>query len=130
MKTQLTAIVTALLLIGCGCGRQAKRVDLAQEQLQALATAIDIYDVDREQLPGKLEVLGGNPPFGAPYLKAKDSLIDPWGTPYWYDTNSVPYDLRSAGPDRRLKTEDDITPRSRTPNKSVDHYVSPGADAG
>lgn len=36
-------------------------------------------------------------------------LIDRWGTPYWFHPNSgQQMEIRSAGPDRQLFTEDDV----------------------
>ena len=39
-------------------------------------------------------------------------IIDRWGTPYWFHPLSGKnMEIRSAGPDRQLFTEDDIVPR-------------------
>ena len=96
---------------------RAKQTSIAQGQLHAIATAIDVYEVDADHLPTNLTVLGGNPPFGMPYVKPRDSLVDPWGKPYCYSVYSNRYDLRSAGPDGRLQTRDDVIFREGAPNK-------------
>ena len=37
-------------------------------------------------------------------------LVDEWGTPYWFHPiNSKQMEIRSAGPDKQLFTEDDLT---------------------
>lgn len=64
------------------------------------------------------EMTGGNSA-GATYLPAdlqhlndQGELIDTWGTPYFFHQNSADYmEVRSAGPDKKLWTIDDVTSR-------------------
>lgn len=115
MKSVILLIMVAA--IAAGCRGNSKKVSLAESQLRGLATAIDAYEVDNDHFPTNLTVLGGRPPFGVPYTKARDSLVDPWGTPYSYAVHSNRYDLISAGPDGRLGTADDVMLRKETPNQ-------------
>lgn len=110
-------ILFSIAAIAAGCRGNTKKIGLAETQLRGLATAIDAYEVDNDHFPTNLTVLGGRPPFGMPYTKAQDSLVDPWGTPYSYSVHSNRYDLRSAGPDLRLQTADDVMLRKETPNQ-------------
>lgn len=49
-------------------------------------------------------------PPDSPLIDAKGRLLDRWGTPYFFHAMSAEtIGLRSAGPDRRLFTADDIT---------------------
>ena len=42
-------------------------------------------------------------------LNENGELVDRWGTPYFFHSNSATdMEVRSAGPDKRLYTEDDI----------------------
>lgn len=53
-----------------------------------------------------------------PALNESGELIDRWGTPYFFHAlSSTRTEIRSAGPDRRLWTDDDLlhTPPSRRP---------------
>lgn len=44
-----------------------------------------------------------------PSIDSKGRLLDRWGTPYWFHPRAADsFDLRSAGPDRKLFTPDDI----------------------
>jgi hypothetical protein len=59
-------------------------------------------------------VLVGDTPQGVYLSRAspavKDGgLVDRWGTPYWFHPNSAhQVEIRSAGPDRQLFTDDDL----------------------
>jgi hypothetical protein len=45
-------------------------------------------------------------------MNAAGELIDTWGTPYFFHANSATeMEIRSAGPDRKLFTSDDLTAR-------------------
>ena len=39
--------------------------------------------------------------------KSSVSFVDPWGSPYIYTPHPKGFELRSAGRDRKLGTEDD-----------------------
>lgn len=121
MKHVVLLFIIAVL--AAGCHGKSKKIGLAEAQLRGLATAIDAYEVDNDHLPTNLTVLGGNPPFGMPYLKLQDSIVDPWGTPYSYSVRSNGYDIKSPGPDRKLQTEDDVMIRKGTPNHQI-HVTS------
>jgi hypothetical protein len=64
------------------------------------------------------EMTGGNLK-GATYLPTElkrlndnGELIDAWGTPYFFHQNAANYmEVRSAGPDKKLWTTDDVTAR-------------------
>ncbi|MEQ1747843.1 MAG: hypothetical protein ABL974_00365 [Prosthecobacter sp.] len=64
------------------------------------------------------EMTGGNLK-GATYLPPElkrlndnGELIDTWGTPYFFHQNTANYmEVRSAGPDKKLWTTDDVTAR-------------------
>jgi hypothetical protein len=60
-------------------------------------------------------LMGGNSaraiylPSGLQRLNANGEIIDMWGTPYFFHSNSATEtEVRSAGPDKTLHTKDDI----------------------
>ncbi len=61
-------------------------------------------------------------------LNAEGLLVDRWGTPLWFHAlGGGRYDLRSAGPDRTLWTDDDIHRRS---DGSIRHGAElPGSES-
>jgi len=77
-----------------------------------ISTAIDMYEVDTGRLPSSLDNLvssSGEPNWNGPYLRG-GLPADAWGTPFGYSTeNEKSYVVRSAGPDRQLGNDDDIT---------------------
>ncbi len=77
-----------------------------------ISTAIDMYEVDTGQLPSSLQNLvssSGEPNWNGPYLRG-GLPADAWGTPFGYSSqNAKSYEVRSAGPDKQLGNDDDIT---------------------
>ena len=56
-----------------------------------------------------------------PALNEHGQLVDRWGTPYFFHAlSSTRMEIRSAGPDQRMYTEDDVRlspePRARAAN--------------
>lgn len=66
----------------------------------------EIVDALRGDNPIRYAVI----PEDMPSLNADGELLDRWGTPYWFHPISGQVmDVRSAGPDQKLWTEDDIS---------------------
>lgn len=85
------------------------RSDTARIQINNLGTALDLYRLDAGRYPTSDEGLRSlverpqaSERWRGPYVKKKESLIDPWGTPYVYRAPGQhgPYDLYSLGADR------------------------------
>lgn len=63
--------------------------------------------------------LAGENPKGINFLKtdgnrvnSNGELVDPWGTPYFFhQLSGTEMEIRSAGPDRRMWTPDDLVTR-------------------
>lgn len=95
--------------------RKAKS-QTAKIQVDALSAAVDSFHLDMGRFPSSeegLKVLMDRPSDAAswdgPYLKRRDSLIDPWGHSYLY---RIPgqhgeYDVYSLGSDNREGGEGD-----------------------
>lgn len=67
------------------------RTETAKAQVNAIATAIELYSLDigtppttQQGLVALTEPVAGQPRWRGPYLKKADGLIDPWGRPYQY----------------------------------------------
>ena len=109
--TALVAVVIGLLLAG---RRSIGIVDTEEMllpdprgrevvRLRALSGRLQAYARDHRVLPERLSVLG-----------AEISRPDEWGTAIRYARTGAVLDLRSAGPDRRFSTTDDIIVRDGT----------------
>lgn len=88
----------------------------AQIQVDQLGTILDLYRLDVGRYPTEaegLDALIDAPPgvdrWSGPYMKQKESLIDPWGNPYLYRAPGEHglYDLYSLGADGAEGGEDE-----------------------
>lgn len=88
----------------------------ARIQVDQLGTILDLYRLDVGHYPTEaegLEALLVQPPgvdrWSGPYMKKKESLIDPWGNPYIYRSPGEhgAYDLYSLGADGAEGGEDE-----------------------
>lgn len=84
------------------------RTESAKIQINAIASALELYALDNGRYPPPQPGLGAlmQPPPGAtrwngPYLKKSEGLMDPWGRPYQYRTpgRSGPFDVFTLGRD-------------------------------
>lgn len=85
------------------------KVNTASIQVKQLGTILDMYRLDIGSYPSTtdgLEALLTQPSgvdrWGGPYLKERQSLTDPWGQPYGYQSpgDHGDYDLWSTGSDK------------------------------
>lgn len=85
------------------------KVDAAGAQVQNIASILDLYRLEVGKYPSEadgldalLEAPGDAPRWNGPYVKKRDSLIDPWGQLYIYRQPGEhgEYDLFSLGSDQ------------------------------
>jgi general secretion pathway protein G len=97
--------------------RKAK-LETAKIQVDALSAAVDSFNIDNGRFPTNDEALkalvekpAGLPTWDGPYIKKKESLIDPWGEPYKYKFpgSSREYDVYSLGSDKKEGGEGDAS---------------------
>jgi general secretion pathway protein G len=84
------------------------RTEAAKIQLNAIASALELYALDNGRYPPQqvgLTALVQAPPgatrWNGPYLKKPEGLVDPWGRPYQYRTpgRSGPFEVFTLGRD-------------------------------
>jgi general secretion pathway protein G len=99
----LAAIATPQVMNYLG----SAKVDTARLQVKNLGTDIELFKLDVGRYPTQEEGLQAliTKPAAAerwrgPFVKKKESLVDPWGAPYKYKFpgDHGEYDLWSAGP--------------------------------
>lgn len=99
-----------------GCQREEKVTEV-YTGFQALAGAIDMFEVDTGRYPDDLKELYDpeNIPSGwaGPWIKP-EWLIDAWGKQIRYTKLKKSFEIRSAGPDGKFNTKDDLTNRPDT----------------
>lgn len=84
------------------------KANTAQAQMTSIAQALELYRLELGSLPSAevgLSALitrpANRPRWNGPYLDRQTALLDPWGTPYVYNTpgSTGEYDLWSYGAD-------------------------------
>ena len=77
--------------------------------ISGISTSISCYKIKTDRIPASLEELTMETETSAPIMK-RENLTDTWGTPFQYKTlTESSYESRSAGPDCKFGTDDDIT---------------------
>jgi hypothetical protein len=86
----------------------AEKTSRARAELEAIATALEAFRRERGGFPesktGSSLIDSLNPR----YLK-RVVRVDPWHQPYEYEGSRTSFVLRSAGPDEKANTSDDVT---------------------
>jgi general secretion pathway protein G len=86
------------------------KTETAKIQVDALSAAVDSFHLDNGRFPSASEGLNalidkpeGAPAWDGPYIKKRDSLLDPWGHPYLYrfPGQHGEYDVYTFGSDQR-----------------------------
>jgi general secretion pathway protein G len=115
----LVEMLVVLVIIGLIMGLVGPRVlnyltdarmKSAKLQIEAFASALDLYYLDAGRYPSTSEGLaslvrrpGGTDVWNGPYLKGGNVPMDPWGHPYTYRApgEGAPYEIISLGSDGR-----------------------------
>ena len=84
-------------------GKQKKaQINAARASIQAICTAVDMYEVDTGRLPPSLNALvsnDGSPNWNGPYVRG-GVPIDPWANEFGYATRGdSDYEVYSNGPE-------------------------------
>ncbi|MDD5704894.1 MAG: type II secretion system protein GspG [Kiritimatiellae bacterium] len=99
-----TVVVVNFADVGGGARRNATRTSIS-----AIGTAIQAYEVRVGRYPESLDELTVATET-MPALLKKDQLKDSWGIAFQYKKlGKFEYEIRSAGPDEQMSTEDDLT---------------------
>ena len=101
----LGVLATIVIYNTAGMGENA-RIQATRSSISAIRTAVNVYEITTTAFPDSLDQLtvGDPPPL------RKDQLNDAWGTPFQYKKlTRTTFEIRSAGPDRQMGTDDDIT---------------------
>jgi general secretion pathway protein G len=102
--------------------RKAK-IETAKIQIDALGAAVDSFNIDNgryptteESLKALVEKPGDLKSWDGPYIKKKESLVDPWGQPYIYKHpgSAKEYDIYTLGSDKKEGGEGDAADVGKT----------------
>lgn len=107
----LGILATIVVVNVAGRGDDA-RIKATRASIEAIKTALNLYDVDTGRYPQTLDSLinnDGSPNWKGPYLQQKTTPSDQWGTAFGYTVQENAFEIRSAGPDKQLGSGDDLT---------------------
>ena len=86
----------------------AEKTSRARAELEVLATALESFRRERGAYPESKTQAALIDNLNPRYLK-RVVRVDPWHQPYEYEGSRTSFVLRSAGPDEKAKTADDVT---------------------
>ena len=88
---------------------ETARIATTRSSISSIVTAVNTYDVQVGKLPDSLDDLTVETETRGALLD-KNNLADAWGNAFQYKKISkFKFEVRSAGPDGQMGSEDDIT---------------------
>ena len=101
-------LATVVIMNVTGVGTES-RITATRASIATICQAAMTYEIQVGRYPESLDDLTSPINERKPLLK-KGSLNDSWGVPFAYKmTGKDEYEVRSAGPDAKMGTDDDIT---------------------
>lgn len=107
----ILGVLATVVVVNVSGRREPAMIKATRASIAAVATAVDLYEVDTGRRPSSMQDLlrdPGAPNWNGPYIRGGQPL-DAWGTPLEYRISSGNYVVVSAGPDLQTGTADDIT---------------------
>ena len=107
----ILGILAGVVVVNFSGKGKGARIKATRTSIAAIATAIDMYEVDTGRFPSSLDGLvksDGSANWSGPYLRGNVPM-DSWGTPFSYSTEANGYKIVSGGPDASVGGADDIT---------------------
>ncbi|MCM2371639.1 type II secretion system protein GspG [Aporhodopirellula aestuarii] len=121
---ELLLVLAILVVIGGIVGtnilgaKSDADINATQAQLNSLKSNVVYYKLKTNSLPEALEQLRDGPSDAAKKAQWVDSIIesvpvDAWGNEFDFSTKGNQFEIRSAGLDGQMNTEDDIVVEGR-----------------
>jgi len=109
----IIGVLTAVVAGNFGHKSKAARINATRASISAIANAIEVYQMDMGRYPSSLDDLvtdPGSANWDGPYVKGgKNAMVDAWGNPFSYKADGGNFKVISAGPDRQMGSQDDLT---------------------
>ena len=109
----ILVVLGGIVVVNVSGTSKAANADLTRVQLNSLSDNIEMYRIRLNSLPETLEALRDGPSDAAQKAKWVEPIIkeipkDAWGKDFIYKVTGNGYEIRSAGIDGQMNTEDDI----------------------
>jgi general secretion pathway protein G len=108
----ILGILAGVAVVGLKGRTQKANIAACRTSIQAVQTAVDVYETDNGVYPPSLQALltrTSENNWNGPYIRDARMPKDPWGSEFQYSAKGETYEIRSAGPDGQMGTGDDIT---------------------
>ncbi len=108
----IVSVVAGAAVLGIFAQQDKAYINFTKSEIGTASTALKTYRLNSGSYPAELKALWEKPSDATgSWTQSLEKAMenDPWGTPYQYTLNGTSYEIRSAGPDKQLNTEDDIT---------------------
>ena len=110
----IIGILATVVVVKFGGEGERARKAACRGSIANIGLAVDQYEVHCGKYPSSLDNLvksSGEPNWHGPYVAGGlSAMTDQWGTPFQYTAKGEnEYEIRSAGPDRAMNSEDDLT---------------------
>lgn len=109
----ILVVITGIVMVNLGGAQEEAYIGSATTQMRGLKGNIDHFKLRIGTVPESLDELRDGPSDAAKKAKwtapiVEDIPVDPWTNPYQYTKNGNTFELRCAGPDGQMSTDDDI----------------------
>jgi len=98
----ILGILAGVVVVNFTGKQQKAQINACRASIQAICTAIDMYEVDTGRLPPSLNALvsnDGSPNWNGPYVRG-GLPQDPWGHEFGFNTRGEgDYEVYSSGPE-------------------------------
>jgi general secretion pathway protein G len=86
------------------------RIATTRANIENLKTAVRLYELEVEKKPESLNdlLIEGDEDWPGPFLEDEELPKDAWGNDFKYEIRGKLFRITSAGPDKKMGTEDDI----------------------
>ena len=108
----ILGILAGVAVIGIGGKTKKANIQATRTSISVVQTAVGMYEVDNGAYPASLQNLltkGGENNWNGPYIQNGRMPKDAWNNDFQYTPKEGGVEIRSAGPDQQMGTEDDIT---------------------
>jgi general secretion pathway protein G len=103
----IAVLATVVIMNTTGIGTDS-RIAATRASISTITQSAAAYEIQVGRYPESLDELASPINERRPLLK-KESLNDAWGTPFRYKlVGRDEFEVRSAGPDLKMDTEDDL----------------------
>ncbi len=104
----ILGVLATIVVVKLGGQSERARIEATRASISGISTAVGTFEATKSRLPDSLDELCAESGDSAALLD-KANLNDSWGTPFQYKkTGKFKYEIRSAGPDRNVGSEDDL----------------------